>query len=76
MSRLKERRKEEKQRKAIAEAKKLAEKFGTENLIEELPLQADFPMQHNDWDESVYRYWEENKKYDIEIHCRVLGISE
>ena len=40
----KERRKEEKQRKAIAEAKKQAEKFSTENLTE-LPSQADFPMQ-------------------------------
>lgn len=41
---MKERRKEEKQRKAIAEAKKQAEKFSTENLTE-LPSQADFPMQ-------------------------------
>lgn len=41
---MKERRKEEKQRQAIAEAKKQAEKFSTENLTE-LPLQADFPMQ-------------------------------
>ena len=41
---MKEHRKEEKQRRAIAEARKRAEKFGTENLTE-LPLQADFPMQ-------------------------------
>ena len=41
---MKERRKEEKQRRAIAEAKKQAEKFSTENLTE-LPSQADFPMQ-------------------------------
>ena len=40
---MKERRKEEKQRRAIALAKKSAEKFSTENLTE-LPLQADFPM--------------------------------
>lgn len=44
---MKERRKEEKQRRAIAEAKKLAEKFGTENLTK-LPLQADFPMQEKE----------------------------
>ena len=41
---MKERRKEEKQRRAVAEARKQAEKFGTENLTE-LPSQADFPMQ-------------------------------
>ena len=41
---MKERRKEEKQRKAIAEAKKLAEKFSTE-ILTELPSQAEFPMQ-------------------------------
>ena len=71
---MKERRKEEKQRKAIAEAKKLAEKFGTE-ILAEAPLQDEFPMQQNDWDEFVYRYWDENKEYMIEKHCRVLGIS-
>ena len=59
---MKERRKEEKQRKAIAEAKKLAEKISTE-ILTELPLQAEFPMQINDWDESVYEYWEQNKTY-------------
>lgn len=53
----KERRKEEKQRKAIAEAKKLAEKFSTENLIEELPLQVDFPMEEKrtEWDDMIER---------------------
>ena len=40
----KNRRAEERQRKAIAEARKKAEKFSTENLTE-LPSQADFPMQ-------------------------------
>ena len=59
---MKERRKEEKQRRAIAEAKKRAEKFSTE-ILTELPLQAEFPMQINDWDESVYEYWEQNKTY-------------
>ena len=72
---MKERRKEEKQRRAIAEAKKLAEKFGTE-ILAEAPLQDEFPRQINDWDESVYRYWEENKKYDIEVHCRLLGVCQ
>ena len=62
--------------KAIAEAKKLAEKFSTEILTEELPLQAEFPMQRNDWDESVYEYWEQNKELLLEQHRRLLGISE
>ena len=72
---MKERRKEEKQRKAIAEAKKLAEKFGTE-ILAEAPLQDEFPMQENDWDSAVYEYWEQNKTYMLEKHCRLLGISE
>lgn len=41
---MKERRKEEKQRRAIAKAKKQAEKFSTE-ILTELPSQAEFPMQ-------------------------------
>ena len=41
---MKERRKEEKQRRAIAEAKKLAEKFSTE-ILTKLPSQAEFPIQ-------------------------------
>ena len=54
---MKERRKEEKQRRAIALAKKQAEKFSTENLIE-LPLQADFPMQEKKikWENTVNQY--------------------
>ena len=58
---MKERRKEEKQRRAIAEAKKQAEKFSTENLIE-LPLQADFPMQENktEWGDIIDQYIKEN----------------
>ena len=58
---MKERRKEEKQRRAIAEAKKQAEKFSTENLIE-LPLQADFPMQENkiEWGDLTDQYIKEN----------------
>lgn len=59
---MKERRKEEKQRRAIALAKKQAEKFGTENLIEELPLQADFPMQEKkiEWENTVNQYIRDN----------------
>lgn len=58
---MKERRKEEKQRKAIAEAKKLAEKFSTENLTE-LPLQADFPMQKEGemWKDIIDQYIKNN----------------
>ena len=54
---MKERRKEEKQRRDIAEAKKLAEKLSTENLTE-LPLQADFPMQKEKevWDIIIEKY--------------------
>lgn len=73
---MKERRKEEKQRRAIAEAKKLAEKFGTEILAEEAPLQDEFPRQENDWDENVHEYWSENKEHILEKHCRLLGTSE
>ena len=56
-----ERRKEEKQRRAIAEARKQAEKFGTENLTE-LPLQADFPMQkkETEWENTINQYIKNN----------------
>lgn len=58
---MKERRKEEKQRKAIALAKKQAEKSGTENLTK-LPLQADFPMERkrNEWDDIIEKQFREN----------------
>lgn len=58
---MKERRKEEKQRRAVAIAKKQAEKFSTENLIE-LPLQADFPMQEKGtkWENAVNQYIKDN----------------
>ena len=58
---MKERRKEEKQRRAVAEAKKQAEKFSTENLTE-LPLQADFPMQEKkqEWDCIINQYIKDN----------------
>jgi hypothetical protein len=72
---MKERRKEEKQRKAIAEAKKLAEKFSTE-ILTELPSQAEFPMEIKDWGESVYEHWERSRTYILEQHYSLLGISE
>jgi len=65
---MKERRKEEKQRRAIAEARKHAEKFRTENLTE-LPSQADFPMQEIRYE--LDRYIEENLKQNLYIHDRI-----
>lgn len=58
---MKERRKEEKQRKYIAEAKKIADKIVTENLTE-LPLQADFPMQEKKikWENTINQYIKNN----------------
>lgn len=58
---MKERRKEEKQRQAIALAKKQAEKFGTENLTK-LPSQADFPMEgkRSEWDDIIEKQFREN----------------
>ena len=67
---MKERRKEEKQRRAVALAKKSAEKFSTENLIKELPLQVDFPMQkiRQEWDKLI----EENLKRSILLKDNAL----
>lgn len=68
---MKERRKEEKQRRAIAEAKKLAEKFSTENLTK-LPLQADFPMERkrHEWDDIIEKHLKENMwKYEQLREC-------
>ena len=58
---MKERRKEEKQRRAIAEFKKQAEKFGTKNLTE-LPLQADFSMQEKkqEWEDIINQHIKDN----------------
>lgn len=58
---MKERRREEKQRRAIAEARKCTEKFRTENLTE-LPLQADFPMQetNTEWDRAIEEHIKES----------------
>lgn len=46
----KARRAEEKQRKAIAEARRKAEKFSTQTLTIELPLQAEFAMQEKEFE--------------------------
>lgn len=46
---MKERRREEKQRRAIAEAKKKAEKFGTE-VLTKLPSKAELPMQKREFE--------------------------
>lgn len=58
---MKEHRKEEKQRKYIAEAKKIADKIVTENLTK-LPLQADFPMQEKKikWEDTINQYIKNN----------------
>lgn len=58
---MKERRKEEKQRRAIAEAKKLAEKFSTE-ILTKLPSQAEFPKQEKDrkWEDIINQYVKDN----------------
>lgn len=65
---MKERRKEEKQRRAIAEAKKQAEKFSTEILIK-LPLQVEFPMQEENkkWNELI----NENLKHTMYMFKRI-----
>lgn len=57
----KTRRAEERQRKAIAEERRKAEKFSTESLIE-LPLQADFPMQgeRNEWKDIINQHIKDN----------------
>lgn len=72
---MKERRKEEKQRKAIAETKKLAEKFSTK-ILTKLPSQAEFSMEMKNWEESICQHWERSKAYILEQHHSLLGISE
>ena len=59
---MKVRRAEEKQRRAIAEARKQAEKFGTE-ILTGLPLQAEFPMQEKrqEWSSLIEEYIKSNK---------------
>ena len=71
---MKERRKEEKQRKAIAEAKKTAEKFSTE-ILTELPSQAEFPMQSKEWDKKIQELWERDREYIRWGHIRASGVS-
>ena len=66
---MKEHRKEEKQRKYIAEAKKIADKIVTENLTK-LPLQADFPMgkENSEWDNII----EKNLRETLWQHERLM----
>ena len=71
---MKERRKEEKQRRAVAEARKEVEKFHTK-ILTKLPSQAEFSMQIEEWNEGIYKYWEENKERILEKHCNLLGIG-
>lgn len=75
---MKERRKEEKQRRAIAEGRKQAEKFGTENLTG-LPLQADFPMQEtrHEWDRLIEEHLKENLYMYDRIHeCATVELYD
>ena len=76
------RKNEEKQRRAIAEAKKQAEKFSTENLIK-LPLQADFPMQEKkqEWEDITNQYIKDNmwtfkrvRRCTTSEYCNALGV--
>ena len=71
---MKERRKEEKQRKAVAEAKKIAEKFSTK-ILTKLPSQAEFSMQEKDWNKEIYECWKRNKTYMLEKHEMLLGVG-
>ena len=71
---MKERRKEEKQRRAIAEVRKQAEKFSTK-ILTKLPSQAEFSMQVEEWNEGIYKYWKENKERILERHCELLEIE-
>ena len=80
----KERRREEKQRRAIAEAKKQAEKFSTE-ILTEIPLQAEFPMQEKrqEWDNLIEEYMKSNiwmfekvRKCTTKQHFEALGRIE
>lgn len=58
----KTRRAEERQRRAIAEERRKAEKFGTE-ILTELPSQAEFPMQEKrqEWSSLIEEYIKFNK---------------
>lgn len=81
---MKERRKEEKQRRAVALAKKSAEKFSTK-ILTELPLQAEFSMQgkNQEWNDIIEKNFKENLwKYKQLRECtteelyNALGIIE
>lgn len=81
---MKERRKEEKQRRAIAEAKKLAEKFSTK-ILTELPSQAEFSRQEKkqEWEDIINQYIKDNiwtfkrvRRYTTSEHYEALGAFE
>ena len=81
---MKERRKEEKQRRAIAEMKKLAGKSGTE-ILTELPLQAEFPMQgeKQEWNNAIEKHIKSNlwtfervRRCATVYHYDALGITD
>ena len=78
---MKERRKEEKQRKAIAEAKKLAKKFSTK-ILTKLPSQAEFSRQEKKqgWEDIINQYIKDNiwtfkrvRRYTTSEYCDALG---
>lgn len=79
---MKERRKEEKQRRDIALAKKLAEKVSTK-ILTKLPSQAEFPMERekNEWDDIIEKQIKENlwkyeqlRRYTTEEYYDALGV--
>lgn len=67
----KTRRAEEKQRKAIAEARRKTEKFSTQTLTIELPLQAEFAMQEKEFEIGYIRM----KSYETFMlkHRQLIG---
>lgn len=67
----KARRAEEKQRKAIIEARRKAEKFGTQTLTIELPLKTEFAMQEREFNTGYIGM----KSYEMFInkHSRLVG---
>ena len=75
----------EKQRRAIAEKRRKSEKFSTQTLIEELPLQAEFAMQETkqEWEDIINQYIKENmwtfkrvRRCTTSEHCDALGVFE
>lgn len=69
----KARRAEERQRRAIAEERRKAEKFGTQTLNENLPLQVEFAMQEEEFERGYIGM----KSYEIFMlkHNRLVGCA-